>query len=214
MDTRFLTVEDFKELKTRIFAAAKEEYVPGTRIEVEWGAGRLPMEKTAATHALFERYSECQKASGLGSAEHPLVGGGSDGCTIAALGIPTIDGLGPRGTGYHTTDEMIELDSLIPKAQALLRYLVREFHRQSLFQRDLITRLVREENLLPRLIRRDQSLGQQLSVSIIFSQLPSVDGLGRRVGIEDKKRAGACPSQPLQECGGMPIQAVITNAFY
>jgi glutamate carboxypeptidase len=85
------------------------------------------MERTAATQALFESYSESQKASGLGSLEHPLVGGGSDGCTTAALGIPTIDGLGPRGTGYHTHEELIELDSLVPKAQALVRFLSREF---------------------------------------------------------------------------------------
>jgi glutamate carboxypeptidase len=127
VDTRFLTQADFSDLELRIFAAAKEEYIPGTRIEVEWGPGRLPMERTAATQSLFESYSESQKASGLGSLEHPLVGGGSDGCTTAALGIPTIDGLGPRGTGYHTHEELIELDSLVPKTQSLVRYLTREF---------------------------------------------------------------------------------------
>jgi glutamate carboxypeptidase len=85
------------------------------------------MEKNEATRELFNSYSQCQAACGLGSAEHGLVGGGSDGCTTAAMGIPTIDGLGPRGTGYHTVDELVELDSLIPKAQALLKYLAQEF---------------------------------------------------------------------------------------
>jgi glutamate carboxypeptidase len=37
--------------------------------------------------------------------------------------IPSIDGLGPRGAGFHTLEERVELDSLVPKALACLRYL-------------------------------------------------------------------------------------------
>jgi glutamate carboxypeptidase len=37
--------------------------------------------------------------------------------------VPSIDGLGPRGAGFHTHDEYIELGSLVPKAEALVRYL-------------------------------------------------------------------------------------------
>jgi len=51
------------------------------------------------------------------------VGGGSDASTSSAMGIPSIDGLGPRGKGFHTVEEFIEVDTLIPKAQALARYL-------------------------------------------------------------------------------------------
>jgi glutamate carboxypeptidase len=40
-----------------------------------------------------------------------------------AAGIPSIDGLGPRGAGFHTHDEHIELGSLVPKAAALVRFL-------------------------------------------------------------------------------------------
>ena len=59
----------------------------------------------------------------LGAGEAPLVGGGSDASTSSAMGIASIDGLGPRGKGFHTVDEFIEVDTLIPKAQALVRYL-------------------------------------------------------------------------------------------
>jgi glutamate carboxypeptidase len=51
------------------------------------------------------------------------VGGGSDASTASALGIPVIDGLGPRGSGFHTKDERIEVESLVPKAQALARFI-------------------------------------------------------------------------------------------
>jgi glutamate carboxypeptidase len=51
------------------------------------------------------------------------MGGGSDANHIAALGTPVIDGLGPRGKGFHTHDEFIEVSSLEPKALALIRFL-------------------------------------------------------------------------------------------
>ena len=72
---------------------------------------------------LCAEYAACARAHGLGSDEAPLIGGGSDASTAAALGIPAIDGLGPRGAGFHTKDERIELASLVPKAQALARFL-------------------------------------------------------------------------------------------
>ena len=40
------------------------------------------------------------------------------------MGIPSIDGLGPRGTGFHTKDELIEIATLVPKAEALARFLL------------------------------------------------------------------------------------------
>jgi glutamate carboxypeptidase len=42
---------------------------------------------------------------------------------VAPLGVPAIDGLGPRGAGFHTTHEYVELDTFAPKAEALLRFL-------------------------------------------------------------------------------------------
>src|SRR5262249_34558498 len=63
--------------------------------------------------------------AGLGHAEAPLIGGGSDASSTAAMGIPSIDGLGPRGSGFHTKEELIEVGSLVPKAEALAAFLPR-----------------------------------------------------------------------------------------
>ena len=49
--------------------------------------------------------------------------GGSDASTTSAIGIPSIDGLGPRGSGFHTKDELIEVASLVPKAEALAAFI-------------------------------------------------------------------------------------------
>ena len=42
----------------------------------------------------------------------------------SAMGIPSIDALGPRGKGFHTVEEYIEVKTLISRAQALADYLL------------------------------------------------------------------------------------------
>jgi glutamate carboxypeptidase len=124
-DMRYVTSKDADELRARVLAAAQDTGVAGTRVEVKWGPGRGPMERTEASAALLSAYAECQRECGLGHGEMGLVGGGSDAATTSSVGVPSIDGLGPRGQGFHTVDELMELDTLVPKAQALARYLLR-----------------------------------------------------------------------------------------
>lgn len=125
MDLRFCTRADGEHLALAIHGAADQAAasVPGTRIELHGGVSRLPLERTEASGRLLAEYAACARAHGLGADEAPLIGGGSDASTAASLGIAAIDGLGPRGSGFHTTDEQIELASLIPKAQALAAFL-------------------------------------------------------------------------------------------
>ena len=125
VDLRFCTRADGEALMDRFRQAAEEAAagVPGTRVEVKGGVAREPLERTEASAALMTAYGKCAHASGLGHGEAALVGGGSDASTSSAMGIPSIDGLGPRGKGFHTVEEFIEVDTLIPKAQALARYL-------------------------------------------------------------------------------------------
>jgi glutamate carboxypeptidase len=125
IDLRFETVADGQALAEAIRAIAGEVAVPGTALEVTPGAWRDPLEQTQASSALAKEYGDCQRESGLGLGEAPLVGGGSDACTTGAAGIPSVDGLGPRGRGFHTPGEEVDLSSLVPKALALLRFLAR-----------------------------------------------------------------------------------------
>lgn len=125
VDLRFGTAAEGRALEARIREAAREAALPGTRIDVHAGAWREPLERTPASAALAAEYGACQAESGLGAGEAPLAGGGSDACTTGAAGIPSIDGLGPRGKGFHTTAEEVDLGSLVPKAQAFLRFLAR-----------------------------------------------------------------------------------------
>jgi len=123
VDLRFSTAADGRALEAAVRAAARDAALPGTTLEVSRGSVRAPLERTDASAALAAEYGACQRACGLGDGEAPLAGGGSDACTTAEAGVPSIDGLGPRGAGYHTREEQVDLASLVPKAQALLRFL-------------------------------------------------------------------------------------------
>jgi len=127
IDVRFCTQVDAEATLAAMRAIAAEVGVEleGTRVELEGGVARLPLEKSPASVALMQAYAACARASGLGDGEAPLIGGGSDASTSSAMGIASIDGLGPRGTGFHTVDEQVEVASLVPKAQALARFLAR-----------------------------------------------------------------------------------------
>jgi glutamate carboxypeptidase len=126
LDLRYETVADAELLVAalREAAAIAAAAVPGVRFEVTGGANRLPLERTAASTALRDEYAACARAAGLGDGEAPLLGGGSDANTVAPLGVPAIDGLGPRGAGFHTTTEHVELATFVPKAEALVRFLL------------------------------------------------------------------------------------------
>lgn len=123
VDLRFLTPDDGARLAHGLEEAARAAAIEGTTLAVERTAWRDPLVRTDASAALAAAYGRCAEASGLASGEAGLVGGGSDANTTGAMGIPSIDGLGPRGRGFHTKDEQVELDSFVPKASALLRFL-------------------------------------------------------------------------------------------
>ncbi|HEY5933353.1 MAG TPA: M20/M25/M40 family metallo-hydrolase, partial [Kofleriaceae bacterium] len=124
IDLRYETVADAELLVSELRAAAEAAAVPGVRLELTGGIRRLPLERTEASAALRDEYAACARASGLGDGEAPLLGGGSDANTVAPLGVPAIDGLGPRGAGFHTTSEYVELATFAPKAEALARFLL------------------------------------------------------------------------------------------
>jgi glutamate carboxypeptidase len=125
VDLRFLAERDGAEALDRLRHAAAEAAVEGTSLTVAVSSTRPPLTRTEASAALAAEYGAIQAECGLGSGEAPLSGGGSDASVTGSAGVPSIDGLGPRGTAFHTRDEHVELDSLVPKATALARFLAR-----------------------------------------------------------------------------------------
>ncbi|MBI3070528.1 MAG: M20 family metallopeptidase [Deltaproteobacteria bacterium] len=125
VDLRFDTARDANALIAALSEAARlaTRDVPGTTIALDGGVRRKPLERTPESASLFAEYAAHQSAAGLGDTESPLVGGGSDANTLGEIGIPVIDGLGPRGDGFHTPQEFAEISSFAPKAEALVRFL-------------------------------------------------------------------------------------------
>ncbi len=124
VDLRYLTPDDAARLIAQLQTLAETVALPGTTLRVEVGPQRPPMGRVTGTQELVEAYSAAATAFGLGAGEAPMQGGGSDGNTTAAMGIPTIDALGPRGSGLHTPEECIDVTTLVPRASALAELLL------------------------------------------------------------------------------------------
>jgi glutamate carboxypeptidase len=92
-----------------------EPTTPGARITVRGGLNRGPLPREVS-EPLYRRLLALGYE--LGAAE---VGGGSDGNFTAALGIPTLDGLGPVGGGAHARDEHVVVAEMPRRAEMVAR---------------------------------------------------------------------------------------------
>jgi glutamate carboxypeptidase len=95
---------------------------PGAALQISGGLNRPPLERSEKNIQLFQRARQLASELGI-NLEEGETGGGSDGSFTAALGIPTLDGLGPDGDGPHALHEHVLISSLAPRA-ALLTQLV------------------------------------------------------------------------------------------
>jgi glutamate carboxypeptidase len=92
-------------------------------LEVTGGINRPPMERGRGTVQLFERARELAAQMGF-KLEEASTGGASDGNFTAALGIPTLDGMGAVGEGAHARHESILLEYLAPRTALLAGMLI------------------------------------------------------------------------------------------
>jgi len=123
VDVRVKTMAEWERISAAI--AALQPVLPGARLVVEGGMSRPPMEAFPVTLEPFRRAQEI--AAGLGlTLTADGTGGASDANFTAAMGIPTLDGLGALGDGAHSVDEYIFIPSLTERA-ALLAALLMEW---------------------------------------------------------------------------------------
>ncbi len=119
VDVRVPRRRDGDAIERRIYGL--EPFHPEARLEIRGGINRPPMERAQA-EALFRQAKELGKELGMDLKE-ASTGGGSDGNFTAALGIPTLDGLGGVGEGAHALDEHVVIREL-PRRAALLAALI------------------------------------------------------------------------------------------
>jgi glutamate carboxypeptidase len=124
IDFRYVRAVDGHALMADLDRAAQALAAEtGARFVIEGGIKRAPLERSEASLALMKQYEACALAEGLRGGEAPLQGGGSDANTVSAVGVPAIDAVGPRGKGFHTHDEHIEVHTLAQRTRALVRFL-------------------------------------------------------------------------------------------
>jgi glutamate carboxypeptidase len=120
VDVRMMTQAAFTRLHETLMN--RHSFIPGAKATMEHLNYRPPMERDGKA---FEAAREIAKAEGITIREDGA-GGGSDGNFTAALGIPTLDGLGAEGAGLHAEHEHILVNSLSKKA-ALIAAILRDW---------------------------------------------------------------------------------------
>ncbi|MGH9735771.1 MAG: M20 family metallopeptidase [Candidatus Acidiferrales bacterium] len=116
VDIRFARLSDSKQLDRKI--RSLRPILPGAKIEVRGGINRPPLERTKEGAKLFAHAQSLMREIGI-TVDEASTGGGSDGNFTSALGIPTLDGLGPVGDGAHSPREHVVIRRL-PERAALL----------------------------------------------------------------------------------------------
>ncbi|HEX5326701.1 MAG TPA: M20 family metallopeptidase [Acetobacteraceae bacterium] len=124
IDLRYVQPDDRDAAMAEISRIAEHSSVPGTRAELTIRGEFLPLTQTAAAKRLFELYVDAAAATGFAT-DGEFTGGCADSGFTAGVGTPTICAVGPVGGKAHSPDEFLRLDSLVPRAQACARAILR-----------------------------------------------------------------------------------------
>jgi glutamate carboxypeptidase len=122
IDVRAETADELRRVETALQSLAPQ--LPGVGLKVVTASLRPPLERRHSAE-LFERAQRHAVRIGLGSIDGVGVGGGSDGNLTAALGVPTLDGLGAVGGNAHAEGEWASIGAM-PERTALVAALVRD----------------------------------------------------------------------------------------
>jgi len=124
VDLRAATVDDFDAASAEVERLAASPTVEGVTADLRLIAGHPPMEKSEASARMVG--IAVAIAADLGfDLQDAATGGASDANTTAALGIPTLDGLGPVGGDDHSVDEWLDLASVVPRTTLLAAIIAR-----------------------------------------------------------------------------------------
>jgi glutamate carboxypeptidase len=120
VDFRVRTLEDGRRIERALHALTADD--PRVTLEVEGGLHYPPLERTPQVVAVFETARAVAAGMGMDLAEIST-GGASEASFAAALGRPTLDGLGPDGDGAHAVHEHVLVSSM-PSRVALAAGLI------------------------------------------------------------------------------------------
>lgn len=117
IDLRYMEPDDRDDIVGAIEDIAHTSNVVGTTANITIQGEFRPMKQSAAAADLFAQYSASASEAGL-SVEGEFSGGCADSGFSAGVGAPTLCGVGPVGGKAHSPDEYLDLESIVPRAQA------------------------------------------------------------------------------------------------
>ncbi|MDI3305824.1 MAG: M20 family metallopeptidase [Acetobacteraceae bacterium] len=124
IDLRYVEPADRDEIMGKIHDIIARSFVPGTRAKLTIRGEFLPLTQSPASARLFEVYRDAAGETGL-EIRGEFSGGCADSGFTAAVGAPTICAVGPVGGKAHSPEEYLEVASMVPRAQALARAILR-----------------------------------------------------------------------------------------
>ena len=124
IDLRYAAPADREDAMVEIAAIIERSSVPGTKTELTVRGEFLPLVQTPAAKRLFEIYVQAAADTGFATAGE-FTGGCADLGFTAGVGAPTICAVGPVGGKAHSPDEFLRIDSLVTRAQACARAILR-----------------------------------------------------------------------------------------
>jgi glutamate carboxypeptidase len=124
IDLRYVEPPQRERIMAEIERIIRTAHIPGTRAELTIKGEFLPMLQTPAAKAMLEVYQQAAAASGF-HPEGEFTGGCADSGFTTAVGAPTLCAVGPVGGKAHSPEEFLEVGSIVPRAQALARTILR-----------------------------------------------------------------------------------------
>jgi glutamate carboxypeptidase len=124
IDLRYGVSAERAELMAAIEEIAGTSYVPGTSARLDVTGEFLPLKHSKESLALQDLYLPTAREIGLDIGSE-ATGGCADSGFTAAVGAPTLCAVGPVGSNGHSPDEYLEIDSIVPRAQALALTILR-----------------------------------------------------------------------------------------
>ena len=119
VDLRFITPAQRDVTLAKVEGIMAKSYVPGTSAEIEVIGEFVPLVENADGKALYEHYAAALKALGVAETTALFTGGCADSGFASAAGTPTICAVGPVGGRAHSPDEYMEINTFVPRTQAL-----------------------------------------------------------------------------------------------
>ncbi|MGL4859667.1 MAG: M20 family metallopeptidase [Enterobacteriaceae bacterium] len=120
LDLRFWDNQEYQRVNQALMALNNSSPGDGITVQVRQEAYKLAMAPSPETEKLMALVEQAGREEDV-EIKWKAVGGGSDANHTASLGIPSLDGFGPAGGAFHSSDEYLQIDTIEPRIRLLQR---------------------------------------------------------------------------------------------